>query len=296
MNEFVKIGNTILPKPQGADYTLEINAVYDLTWDRMRGMPILTLNGDLNFPSKVYMSTKDENFINRVLNYFNTTTDNTVGVLLAGAKGTGKTVTAKILAQRSNLPIIVLDSKFPADRLKDYFKSFKQPVCILADEIEKNYRTECMLDLLDGVQATCKKLFIGTCNNSRDVSEYFIDRCSRIRYLRQYTIEQNYAYLSIILDDLQIKNKDKVINFCKNEIKLLSIDNMLSFFKEIKSLEGITDDLNEIVEFMNINTKFKQNTPRNKTVDDEAKVITMGDTQEEIDIATPTTQEINYFD
>ena len=296
MNEFVKLGNTIVTKPQGCDYSLESGKVYDLKWNRLEMAPNLTLNGDLNFPSKIYLTEKDDHFIKRVLNYFNTTNDNNVGVLLTGVKGTGKTVTAKLLAKHSGLPIIVVDSRFPAERLKEYFKRFKQNVCILMDEIEKNFHTEFMLDLLDGVQATCKKLFIATCNNTRDVSEYFIDRCSRIRYLRNYTIEQNFAYLSVILDDLQIKNKEKVIEFCKNEIKLLSLDNMLAFVKEIKSQEGVTDDLNEIIEYMNIATNFKQKSLKEKNVDDNAKVITTNSTQEEIDAAIRTAEEEDYYD
>ena len=296
MNEFVKLGNTIVTKPQGCDYSLESGKVYDLKWNRLEMAPNLTLNGDLNFPSKIYLTEKDDHFIKRVLNYFNTTNDNNVGVLLTGVKGTGKTVTAKLLAKHSGLPIIVVDSRFPAERLKEYFKRFKQNVCILMDEIEKNFHTEFMLDLLDGVQATCKKLFIATCNNTRDISEYFIDRCSRIRYLRNYTIEQNFAYLSVILDDLQIKNKEKVIEFCKNEIKLLSLDNMLAFVKEIKSQEGVTDDLNEIIEYMNIATNFKQKSLKEKNVDDNAKVITTNSTQEEIDAAIRTAEEEDYYD
>lgn len=296
MNEFVKLGNTIVTKPQGCDYSLESGKVYDLKWNRLEMAPNLTLNGNLNFPSKIYLTEKDDHFIKCVLNYFNTTNDNNVGVLLTGVKGTGKTVTAKLLAKHSDLPIIVVDNRFPAERLKEYFKRFKQNVCILMDEIEKNFHTEFMLDLLDGVQATCKKLFIATCNNTRDISEYFIDRCSRIRYLRNYTIEQNFAYLSVILDDLQIKNKEKVIEFCKNEIKLLSLDNMLAFVKEIKSQEDVTDDLNEIIEYMNIATNFKQKSLKEKNVDDNAKVITTNSTQEEIDAAIRTAEEEDYYD
>ena len=254
-SEFIKIGDRLIIKPEGADYDLIPGKVYDLSYDRYSGEDIFKENGDLNFPEKLYTSKRDDFFKKRVLTYFNNSFTNTTGVMLAGVKGTGKTVCAKILAKDSNLPIIVVDPIYPEVRLIKFFKQIKSSVCILFDEVDKSFDTNKMLDFLDGIQKTSKKLVIMTCNNLSKVSEYLQDRCSRIRYLRKYTPEDNLEFLDPIIADLGIKNAEKVSEYCRNNIKLLSMDNIVSFLNEVKMLEDEDVSLDEIISVMNIDTK-----------------------------------------
>lgn len=250
--EFIKVGNNILPKPKGADYELINGGVYDLKWDRFEGRAIFTENGKLNLPDKVYELGEDITFKTRVLNNFNKN-DKSVGIMLAGTKGTGKTMLAKVIAKESNLPIIIVDSQYPANRLVTFFKQFTTPVCIIFDEIEKNFDTSSMLDFLDGVEKTTKKLVLMTCNNLNRVSEYLQDRCSRVRYIRKYTPTDNLAFLPILIEDKQIKNAKKVEEFIKTKFKLPSIDNINAFLNEIKELEDEDISLDDIIKYMNIN-------------------------------------------
>lgn len=250
--EFIKVGNNILPKPKGADYELINGGVYDLKWDRFEGRAIFTENGKLNLPDKVYELKEDITFKTRVLNNFNKN-DKSVGIMLAGTKGTGKTMLAKVIAKESNLPIIIVDSQYPANRLVTFFKQFTTPVCIIFDEIEKNFDTSSMLDFLDGVEKTTKKLILMTCNNLNRVSEYLQDRCSRVRYIRKYTPTDNLTFLPMLIEDKQIKNAKEVEEFIKTKFKLPSIDNINAFLNEIKELEDEDLSLNDIIKYMNIN-------------------------------------------
>jgi SpoVK/Ycf46/Vps4 family AAA+-type ATPase len=266
--EFIKIGDRLVIKPDGADYDLIPGKVYDLSYDRFVGEDIFKENGDLNFPGKLYTSKKDDLFKKRVLTYFNNSFTNTTGVMLAGVKGTGKTVCAKVLAQASNLPIIVVDPVYPEQRLIKFFKQIKSSVCILFDEVDKSFDTDKMLDFLDGIQKTSKKLVIMTCNNLSKVSEYLQDRCSRIRYLRKYTPEDNLEFLDPIITDLGIKNTKEVSEYCRNNIKLLSMDNIVSFLNEVKMLEDEDISLDEIISVMNIETTKPKSIATDKTTSD----------------------------
>lgn len=250
--EFIKVGNNILPKPKGADYELINGGIYDLKWDRYEGRAIFTENGKLNLPDKVYELEEDITFKTRVLNNFNKN-DKSIGIMLAGTKGTGKTMLTKVIAKESNLPIIIVDSQYPANRLVTFFKQFTTPVCIIFDEIEKNFDTSSMLDFLDGVEKTTKKLVLMTCNNLNKVSEYLQDRCSRVRYIRKYTPTDNLAFLPMLIEDKQIKNAKKVEEFIKTKFKLPSIDNINAFLNEIKELEDEDLSLDDIIKYMNIN-------------------------------------------
>lgn len=252
--EFIKVGNRIIPKPQGADYNLINGKVYDLKWDDWSSEAIFSENGELNLPNKIYELEEDVKFKTRVLDNF-TKHDKSVGIMLAGTKGTGKTMLAKIIAKESNLPIIIVDSNYPASQLTKFFKQFTTPVCIIFDEVEKNFNTQKMLDFLDGVEKTTKKLVLMTCNELCAVSEYLQDRCSRIRYVRKYTPTDNLAFLPILIESKNIKNSEEVCKFVKERFKLPSIDNMNAFLNELKDLEDKNVSLDEIVKYMNINVK-----------------------------------------
>jgi SpoVK/Ycf46/Vps4 family AAA+-type ATPase len=251
--EFVKSGSRILPKPNGTDYNLINGKAYDLKWDDWSDMAYLAENGELNLPSKIYELNEDKIFKKRVLNNFNNH-ENSIGVMLAGTKGTGKTMLAKVIAKESNLPIIIVDSLFPTNRLIGFFKQFSTPVCVIFDEIEKNFNTGRMLDFLDGVEKTTKKLVLMTCNELDKVSEYLQDRCSRIRYVRKYGINDNLAFLPMLIENKEIKNAEIVRKFVEKRFKLPSIDNMNAFLNEVKDLEDEDISLDDIVKYMNINT------------------------------------------
>ena len=269
--EFIKIGDRLVIKPAGADYDLIPGKVYDLSYDRYMSEDIFKENGDLSLPAKVYTSKKDTFFKKRVLNYFNNSFTDTTGVMLAGTKGTGKSLMAKVLAKESNLPIIIVDPQYPEHRLIKYFKQIHTPVCILFDEVDKSFDTEKMLDFLDGLQKTSKKLVIMTCNNLGRVSEYLQDRCSRIRYLRKYTTDDNLEFLDLLIEDMGIKNVEEVSSYCRENISLLSMDNIVAFLNEVKLLEDEDCTLDEIISVMNIATKNapKTSTETSETDDDE---------------------------
>lgn len=259
MSQFLKIGNRIKPTPnmEGLGYDLIPGKVYDLKWDRFEGVVYLEENGSLNMPKKLYKLPDDDKFIKRVLNYFNSDLANsTTGVLLAGVKGTGKSILAKRLAIESELPIIVVDGDVPSRLLNILFKGFDTPVVIIFDEFEKTYDysddQSNLLTLLDGIEANTKKLVIMTCNDLNEVNDNFIDRCSRIRYFREYDGNSNDAFVEEMAKDKGIKDVKGVTEFIINHFKIKSFDNILSFLNEIVLLDDDNIDYNDLVSFMNI--------------------------------------------
>lgn len=194
---------------------------------------------------------------------------------------------AKVLAKESNLPIIIVDPQYPEHRLIKYFKQISTPVCILFDEVDKSFDTEKMLDFLDGLQKTSKKLVIMTCNNLHKVSEYLQDRCSRIRYLRKYTTDDNLEFLDVLINDMGIKNVEEVSKFCRENIQLLSMDNIVAFLNEIKMLEDEDITLEEIISVMNIDhVQTKGETSGEEPIDENDE-----DDEDDFDV-----EPINYDD
>lgn len=274
MTKFIKIDNRIIPTPKGSEYELENGKVYDLliytSWGETSNK--FTINGELNTPKKIYTTKKDEIFIKRVLHNFNNDSSNTTGVLLTGEKGCGKTMAAKILAERANLPIIVINPRTELDKISDFFKQFDTPVCILFDEVDKEFNTSKLLTFLDGLQKTSKKLVIMTANNEDSISSYLKNRCSRMRYYRHYTmVEDAKEYTELICEDFDIKGeeKTKLVDFIANKIEYPSIDNILSFIKEYLFTRELDITLEEVLEFMNINVSESSSNCYEDESDDE---------------------------
>lgn len=278
MSKFIKSDNRIMVIPNGMEYSLEPGKVYDLKIRKQWGEVItqFTLNGEMNLPKKVFTTKKDSLFIKRVLHSFNKDEKNTTGVLLTGEKGTGKTVTAKVIAQQANLPIVVINSETVLTELNNFFKSFDDPVCILFDEVDKNFETRDLLTFLDGIQKTARKLVVMTANDANKVDEFLKNRCSRVRYFRNYSmIEDAKEYAEMIAKDRSIENVDEVVNFIIDKIKFPSIDNICSFIDEIVFTKELQLTLDEVLFFMNINVDEKMTEPitstkRSGVIDDES--------------------------
>lgn len=256
MANFIKQGNTIYSLPRGYDYDLEPGKVYDLTIREVFGEMIakLELNGEMNLPQTIYQTKKDKLFVKRVLNNFNSNSNNTTGVLLTGEKGTGKTVTAKLLAQEANLPIIIVNPNSVEKYLEKYFKDFDTPVCILFDEVDKNFDTRKMLTFLDGMHKTAKKLVIMTANNEDELSIYIKNRCSRIKYYRHYSMQEDAReYAELICEIKGIEDKENLVNFIVNNIKYPSIDNICAFINEVIFTKDWGLSYYDVLDFMNIN-------------------------------------------
>ena len=260
MSKFIKSNDRIIPFPTGMEYQLEAGKVYDLKIIKQWGEVItkFTINGEMNLPKKVFTTKKDDLFIKRVLHSYNNDTKNTTGILLTGDKGSGKTVTAKVIAQKTNLPIVVIHSETLLTELNDFFKSFDDPVCILFDEVDKNFATRDLLTFLDGIQKTAKKLVVMTANDSNRIDEFLKNRCSRVRYYRNYNILENAKeYAEMIAKDRGLENVEEVVDFITTKIKFPSIDNICSFIDEIVFTKEMQLTLDEVLYFMNINVDEK---------------------------------------
>ena len=254
MSEFIKAGNKILNKPNGFDYDLINGKVYNLKYERYGVGSYFEEDGSLSLPKKVYTTKDDDIFIKRVNTYFKKTSKLSTGVMLSGIKGTGKTVLAKVIARDSGLPVIVVNENYPTRRINDFFKKFSTPVCVIFDEVDKNWNTEFLLGWLDGVQTNAKKLVLFTCNDDQVVSTYLKDRCSRVRYLRNFAADENTKFLKSIIKDKGIDDKnDELYTFITSSFNLLSMDNILSFLDE-KMLFPDYDNYT-IIKDMNIKLK-----------------------------------------
>lgn len=150
------------------------------------------------FPYKMYGLQNE--FIDHVIKTYHATEGN-LGIMLTGTKGTGKTVTAKELANKLNLPIIIVKDMGDHNQSMIEFLSGIEGDCILfLDEFEKNFSESdsTILQIMDGVyNSKYRKVFLLT-TNAMTINENMVGRPSRIRYVKEFgnldALNEYYEY------------------------------------------------------------------------------------------------------
>lgn len=170
-----------------------------------------------------------ESKVEKVLKSFEDV-DRSLGVILSGDKGIGKSFFAKMLsaaAIRKGIPVIVVDRYIPG--IASYIESIEQQAMILFDEFDKTFadvkaedgkatpQTE-LLTLFDGLSGG-KRLFVITCNELRKLSEYLVNRPGRFHYHFRFGYpnpDEIRQYLRDKLDPEYYGEIDNVVSFsCK---------------------------------------------------------------------------------
>jgi len=143
------------------------------------------------------------------------------GVMLAGEKGSGKSLLAKNLAieaaARHQIPTIVINAPWVGDKFNSFVQSIEQPVVILFDEFEKVYDEEDQekaLTLLDGVFPT-KKLFVLTCNDKWRVNQHMRNRPGRLFYMLDYKGLDSAFITEYCIDNLKDHLKEHTEKLCQ---------------------------------------------------------------------------------
>ena len=166
-------------------------------------------------PAKLYGNTTRHT--DRIMHTFlhrNATT----GVLLAGEKGSGKTLLAKnvsMVCAEQDIPCIIINTPWSGDGFNKLLQDIEQPCMLLFDEFEKVYADddqEAILTLLDGV-FTSKKLFVFTVNDKWRVNQHMRNRPGRIFYMLEFA-GLDYNFITEYCQD-NLVNKDHIDQVCK---------------------------------------------------------------------------------
>lgn len=157
-------------------------------------------------PSRIFGNTPDRS--KRIINTF-LDRECSTGVLLAGEKGSGKTLLAKSLSiecGKLGYPTIIINNDWCGDEFNQLIQNIDEPAVVMFDEFEKIYnddKQEQVLTLLDGVYPT-KKLFVITCNDKWRINQHMRNRPGRLYYMLDYKgLDQNFIieYCNAMLNE-----------------------------------------------------------------------------------------------
>jgi hypothetical protein len=200
----------------------------------------------------------DNTLIKHVVDTYNKqTVKRNIGVLLNGAKGTGKTVTAKLIANKIGLPVIICDTPYPG--LAQFLSSINHDCIFFFDEFEKNFRMKCeeedcagedLLSIMDGVYNSehCHIFLLTT--NELKVNDNLISRPSRIRYLKSFSDVISRNVLEEFIDDnlKYPEHREEIITFIES-LSMATIDIIKSIVEEVNIHNC---DVNTFADFFNV--------------------------------------------
>lgn len=181
------------------------------------------------------------------------------GVLLAGIKGAGKSLLAKLISTQAlarQWPILLVNEPHFGTNFQEFLSKINTPAVVLVDEFDKVYergeKQRGLLTLLDGT-ATSNKLFIFTVNNKYAVDQHLLCRPGRVYYMLEFkSLDEDIVreYLNDKLD-----NKDNVseaVHICR-AINELSFDMLAALVEECNRYNLRPE---EAIELLNIKPEF----------------------------------------
>lgn len=220
-------------------------AIYTLEYDSNRNTLYLKyLEDEFKFDFKIY--GLESSFISRCVKTYNNTKGN-MGILLNGVKGTGKTVTAKMLCNELKMPVILINNQFGG--MNTFLSNIPQDIVVFIDEYEKVYKKDddfdfddnnalekadsSLLSLMDGVYKTENRRFFMLTTNKLWINGNLLNRPSRLRYLKNFA-DLNLVQINEIIDDFLIykEHREDIISFLK-PLEIITVDIVKTIVSEI---------------------------------------------------------------
>ena len=224
------------------------NGIYSINQDPMTREFSLNRIAD-KFEFDFEIINAENKFINHVMKSYENTTGN-LGILLNGLKGSGKSVTAKLIANRLNKPVILID--MPYRGISEFLASLEFDCTLFFDEFEKNFDKDentSILTIMDGVyNCNNRKVFILTTNELK-INRCLLSRPSRIRYIKEFESISD-EFINVLFDKyLKYQEcRESLLKYVKI-LQTSSIDTIKSLISEV-NIHG-PESINYIKEIFN---------------------------------------------
>lgn len=199
---------------------------YKVLFHPMQGFSLKSVDDFVTLEEKVYGDHYKK--VDKVMKTFDSL-ERSLGIILSGDKGIGKSIFTQLLAERAiseGIPVIMVTKAY--EGIADYIESIDQEVLVIFDEFEKVFNDksekgasqDSLLGLFDGTSQK-KRIYAITVNELYRVNEFMINRPGRFHY------HFRFSYPSA--DEIKLYLSDKVAEKYHPEI-----DSVVAFSRRVK--------------------------------------------------------------
>ncbi len=260
--KFIISGSEVYPIRMNSDTALDKlpPKIYTVRFAQQQGFYLETTKDKLALPSKIYGKSPER--VDKCIKSYKDRTAST-GILLTGDKGTGKTLLMSLLAnevmESLDLPVLLIKDPYHGAGFTTFIETIGE-CCLVFDEFGKMYTSlsghsrqendvpqKSLLSLMDGVDKT-KRLLIFTENSEIDISEFMLNRPSRVYYHFRYKKLDEDSIVDYCVDHNVNSVITKDIIDLSRHSKIFSFDMLQSIVEEHlrfnSSIDDITVELN----------------------------------------------------
>ena len=233
-------------------YNLPV-ATYGVCFNNQHGYFYLECRSDLESnESKIYGDYSKK--ADKVVRSFDLTNRN-FGVIISGHKGSGKSLLVRMISEKvskNNIPVIIVDKAIPG--VATFLGSIDQKVMIVFDEFEKTFAKDYdghdpqveLLSLFDGVDGG-KKLFVVTCNDIKNINEFFVNRPGRFHYHFEVEFPNSEQISKYLHDKLGDGFDDEIDRISKLGVMAdLTYDSLRAISFDLKQGYSLDDTLRDL--------------------------------------------------
>ena len=203
--------------------------VYKVSANPMRGLYLSRITDRFSLPVPLY--GKESDFVDRVVKTYHNTKGN-LGVLLNGLKGTGKTVTAKLICCELNLPVVLITDY--DETLVDFINRINQDIIVFIDEFEKVYDgwNTSLLPLMDGAMSFEHRVLFLLTTNKLNIDDNLMTRPGRVRYIKEFSDLPKEIVLEVVDDLLVYKEMREDVISAISTLPIITIDLIKTIIEE----------------------------------------------------------------
>lgn len=210
--------------------------------------------------------------------------DRSLGVILSGVKGIGKSMFAQLLIEdgySKNLPVIIVKNNYKG--IDSFLDEIDQECIVLFDEFEKVFdkypdgdvcSQSDLLSLFDGLSKQ-KKMYVITCNNLDQLSEYIINRTGRFHYHIRFDYPNSLEIKEYLEDNIDEEYYSEIAEVSKFAIKVpLTYDTLRSIAFELSLGYKFKEFINDLNIKRNHDPNYKINVFY-ETSKEKNKILTL---------------------
>lgn len=224
------------------------NEIYILRVHPKYGIVLIrTYKEKFEFKFKPY--ALEEEFISHVMIGYKNIPGN-IGILMNGIKGTGKSVVGKEIANRLNLPIIVIEQA--SKDIPSFISRIQQEVIIFVDEYEKVFNeretydeegnvlssgSHMLLSLMDGAMDFSYRRFFILTTNKTYINSNILNRPGRIRFYKEFSNLHPSQVKTLIDELLEDSSFQESIVQYMSTLEIITVDIVKAVISQVNLLK-----------------------------------------------------------